>query len=131
MSWAEPRPNPSIERHAPAGFSHLRMPLMSNVRRHGGRPPALCRHAMWQHREPTAYNRWNLRMPRPRPAYIVYLVGVAIVGLFYAWAKATVESEPVFFLLALAYLIVLRLVAEGVERHLRQRNQRQSKENGD
>jgi hypothetical protein len=57
-------------------------------------------------------------------------VGVIILGLFYAWAKAVVESEPIFFLLALAYLVVLRLIAEGVERHLRSRSQRRSNENG-
>lgn len=67
-------------------------------------------------------------MPRPRPAFIVYLLGVALLGSVFYWAEAAV-GETAFFVLALVYIVVLRLVAEGIERSIRARSQRQSGEN--
>jgi hypothetical protein len=37
----EEAPNPSIERQTQAGFAHLRLPLMSNVRLHEEQSDAL------------------------------------------------------------------------------------------
>ena len=41
----------------------------------------------------------------------IYLAGVIIFGLAYAWLKMLV-SDPVFFAGAIGYLLLLRLLAE-------------------
>jgi hypothetical protein len=41
----------------------------------------------------------------------IYLAGVVVLGLAYAWLK-TMMSEPVFFAGAIGYLLLLRLVVE-------------------
>lgn len=41
----------------------------------------------------------------------IYLAGVVVFGLAYAWLKSLM-SEPVFFAGAIGYLLLLRLLAE-------------------
>jgi hypothetical protein len=41
----------------------------------------------------------------------IYVAGVGIFGLAYAWLKGMLP-EPVFFAGAIAYLLLLRLAAE-------------------
>jgi len=42
----------------------------------------------------------------------IYLLGVASLGLAYELLKAAIPSKPLFFAIAVIYLIVLRLIAE-------------------
>jgi hypothetical protein len=42
---------------------------------------------------------------------LIYLLGVVVLGLAYAWLKTTL-GNPVFFAIAIIYLIVLTLFAE-------------------
>ncbi len=41
----------------------------------------------------------------------IYLAGLVVFGLAYTWLK-TMMSEPVFFIAAIGYLLLLRLLAE-------------------
>lgn len=41
----------------------------------------------------------------------IYMAGVAVFAFFYAWLK-TVVAQPVFFIGGLAYLVLIRLLAE-------------------
>ncbi|MGB3071700.1 MAG: hypothetical protein WBC18_24355 [Ottowia sp.] len=41
----------------------------------------------------------------------IYLAGVIVFGLAYAWLKANMR-ESVFFVAAIGYLLLLRLIAE-------------------
>lgn len=43
----------------------------------------------------------------------IYLAGVVVFGLTYTWLK-TIMSEPVFFIGAISYLLLLRFVAERI-----------------
>jgi hypothetical protein len=58
---------------------------------------------------------------KPSAEFLVYIVGVALAGAFYARLKSVFSSEPLFFGLFLAYLIALRLVAASVKRLLDRR----------
>ena len=44
---------------------------------------------------------------------LIYLIGVAALGLAYAWLKSTLGA-PVAFAVAITYLAALRLLAERV-----------------
>ena len=44
---------------------------------------------------------------------LIYLIGVFVLGLAHGWLRATF-SDPVSFAIAIAYLLVLRLLAEKV-----------------
>ena len=41
----------------------------------------------------------------------IYLSGVGVLGLSYEWLKTHV-SEPIFFVAAIGYLLLLRFVSE-------------------
>lgn len=41
----------------------------------------------------------------------IYITGVVIFGLIYAWLKK-ITDNPAFFLISLLYLLLLRFVAE-------------------
>jgi hypothetical protein len=45
----------------------------------------------------------------------IYLAGVVVFGVAYAWLK-TMISDPVFFVGAIGYLLLLRFVAEKLGR---------------
>jgi apolipoprotein N-acyltransferase len=49
-------------------------------------------------------------MPKMKKTWI-YLIGVIVFGLSYAWLK-TLMSELVFFGVVIGYLVLLRLLAE-------------------
>jgi hypothetical protein len=53
---------------------------------------------------------------RPSAEYIVYLIGIAIAGFSYEYVKTSLGSEPVFFVLLVAYLISLRIVGTFTRR---------------
>jgi hypothetical protein len=61
------------------------------------------------------------RMPPPRPAYVVYLLGVAVFGFGYQWLKATLGGGWKFFAVALLLLAALRVTAEFTERAVQAR----------
>ena len=64
-------------------------------------------------------------MRTSRAEFLVYLVGVAILGLSQAYVRAAVGSDVLSFLLAIAYLLVLRAIGWGLSRVLAKRQQRQ------
>ena len=60
-------------------------------------------------------------MPLPRPAYVVYLVGILFFGFFYEKLKFLIGPGWRFFTASIILLLVLRVVAELLERALRKR----------
>jgi hypothetical protein len=57
---------------------------------------------------------------KPRLAWWIFIVGVVLLGFAYGTLKSSLEPW-LFFALAIAYLVVLRLVAEVLDRKLRKR----------
>jgi hypothetical protein len=55
-------------------------------------------------------------MKAPTPQYVVYLVGLALLGLFYRAVKEALGGGGVFFLALVGYLVVLRLAGWLVAR---------------
>ncbi len=61
---------------------------------------------------------------KPGPQFIIYLVGVLLLGLAYAPVKSALGSELLFLGCAVAYLLGLRLLGGFVARTLVARKQR-------
>lgn len=58
---------------------------------------------------------------RQRPQFIVYLVGVILLGLFYGPAKSALGGEWLFLLAVVGYLLALRLLGAWAAKARRQR----------
>ena len=64
-------------------------------------------------------------MRTSRAEFLVYLVGVSVLGLSQAHVRAAVGSDLLSFLLAIAYLLVLRVIGWGLRPILTKWQQRQ------
>jgi hypothetical protein len=53
---------------------------------------------------------------KPSPQFIVYMVGIALLGLFYGPVKAALGGEWLFLVGVICYLLALRLVGNWVAR---------------
>ena len=51
---------------------------------------------------------------KPSPQFIVYLVGVAVLGLFYTPVKSALGGQWLFLLSVVGYLLALRLLGGWV-----------------
>jgi hypothetical protein len=51
---------------------------------------------------------------RPSSELVVFIIGAAPLGLFYGQLKAAFRSEGYFFLAAIAYLLLLRLLGRAI-----------------
>ena len=58
---------------------------------------------------------------KQNPQFIVYLVGVVLLGLFYAPVKSALGGQWLFLLSVVGYLLALRLLAAWVGKVRRQR----------
>jgi hypothetical protein len=47
---------------------------------------------------------------RPSPEFVVYLVGIALLGLFYSPIKSALGDSWLFVMCAIAYVALLRLI---------------------
>ncbi len=47
---------------------------------------------------------------KPSPQFIVYLVGIIMLGLFYAPVKSALGGQWLFLLTVVGYLLALRLI---------------------
>ena len=61
-------------------------------------------------------------MWKPDTEYIVYLIGIVVFAVFYYQLKARFESQWLFMVAALTYLLFVRLIGYVVVRVLRSRN---------
>ena len=50
------------------------------------------------------------------PSFIVYIVGVMLLGLFYGEVKQSLGGELLFFVCVVAYLLALRLIADFISK---------------
>ena len=51
---------------------------------------------------------------KPSPQFIVYLVGIALLGFFYAPVKSALGGQWLFVLSVIGYLVALRLLGVWV-----------------
>lgn len=58
---------------------------------------------------------------RQNPQFIVYLVGIFLLGLFYGPVKSALGGQWLFFLAVVSYLLALRLVGAWAAKVRRQR----------
>ena len=58
---------------------------------------------------------------KQNPQFIVYLVGVVLLGLFYAPVKTALGGQWLFLLSVVGYLLALRLFAAWVAKVRRQK----------
>jgi hypothetical protein len=59
------------------------------------------------------------------PQFIIYLVGVAVLGLFYGPVKSALGGEWLFVLSVVGYLFALRLLGVWVNKPRAQREAKQ------
>ena len=50
------------------------------------------------------------------PSFIIYIVGVILLGLFYGEVKQSLGGKLLFFVCVVVYLLALRLIAELVSK---------------
>ena len=53
-----------------------------------------------------------------RPRFDVYLVGVVVFGLTYQPVRDAIGNDPLWFAACIAYLLLLRLVAQSLGRRV-------------
>jgi hypothetical protein len=53
---------------------------------------------------------------KPSAEFVVYFVGVGLLGFFYGPIKAAIGSESTFLVLAVVYLLALRVAGKSVAR---------------
>ena len=53
--------------------------------------------------------------------FAVYLVGVIVLGIFYAPVKSALDGGVLFVLAVVAYLLVVRMIGYGLRRYLQAR----------
>lgn len=51
---------------------------------------------------------------KPSPQYIVYLLGIIVLGLFYEPIKTSLGGQWLFFVSVVGYLLALRLLSAWV-----------------
>ena len=61
-----------------------------------------------------ALAKTKLSVMKPSPQFIVYLVGVSVLGLVYTPLKAALGGQWLFLLCVVGYLLALRLLAAWV-----------------
>ena len=54
----------------------------------------------------------------PRPAYVVYFLGILAFGFWYEWLRVRFGEGWKLFVVALLFLVFLRVAAELIERAL-------------
>jgi hypothetical protein len=62
---------------------------------------------------------------RPSPQFIIYLVGVAVLGLLFAPVKAALGGRWLFLLSVVGYLVALRLLGVWVAKVRAQKEAKQ------
>ena len=62
-------------------------------------------------------------MRPPRPAYIVYLIGLLPVALFYERIRTVTGGEWIFLISGISYTLLLRAAGELLERRIRRRRE--------
>ena len=58
---------------------------------------------------------------RQNPQFIVYLIGIVLLGLFYGPVKSALGGEWLFLLAGVSYLLALRLLGAWIAKVRRQR----------
>jgi len=58
----------------------------------------------------------------PKAPFVVYLIGIAVLGFFYAPLRVALGSDSLFAVVAVFYLVVLRLIGRLVQWLLQRRS---------
>jgi len=57
-----------------------------------------------------------LNLKSINPSFVIYIVGVILLGLFYGEVKQSLGGKLLFFVSIVAYLFALRLIAEFISK---------------